>query len=67
MPRHPCGIGRDGYHRHRRRRLPIANGLALAAVLDDSPRVTVVCFGDGATNTGAFHEAVNLAAVWTSR
>jgi TPP-dependent pyruvate/acetoin dehydrogenase alpha subunit len=44
--------------------LPIANGLALAAVLDDSPRVTVVCFGDGATNTGAFHEAVNLAAVW---
>jgi len=51
-------------NRHRRRRSPIANGLALAAVLDDSPRVTVVCFGDGATNTGAFHEAVNLAAVW---
>jgi pyruvate dehydrogenase E1 component alpha subunit len=25
----------------------------------------VVCFGDGATNTGAFHEAVNLAAVWS--
>jgi acetoin:2,6-dichlorophenolindophenol oxidoreductase subunit alpha len=44
--------------------LPIANGFALAAVLDDAPRVTVVCFGDGATNTGAFHEAVNLAAVW---
>jgi acetoin:2,6-dichlorophenolindophenol oxidoreductase subunit alpha len=44
--------------------LPIANGLAVAAVLDDSDRVTVVCFGDGATNNGAFHEAVNLAAVW---
>jgi acetoin:2,6-dichlorophenolindophenol oxidoreductase subunit alpha len=44
--------------------LPIANGLALAAVLDDSDRVAVVCFGDGATNNGAFHEAVNLAAVW---
>lgn len=44
--------------------LPIANGLALSARLDDSDRVTVVCFGDGATNTGAFHEAVNLAAVW---
>jgi TPP-dependent pyruvate/acetoin dehydrogenase alpha subunit len=44
--------------------LPIANGFALAAVLDDSSRVTVVCFGDGATNTGAFHEAMNLAAVW---
>jgi acetoin:2,6-dichlorophenolindophenol oxidoreductase subunit alpha len=44
--------------------LPIANGLAVAAVLDDSDRVAVVCFGDGATNNGAFHEAVNLAAVW---
>src|SRR5882757_7493067 len=44
--------------------LPIANGLGLAAVLDDSEQVTAVCFGDGATNTGAFHEAMNLAAVW---
>jgi acetoin:2,6-dichlorophenolindophenol oxidoreductase subunit alpha len=44
--------------------LPIANGFALASVLNDTTQVTVVCFGDGATNTGAFHEAVNLAAVW---
>jgi TPP-dependent pyruvate/acetoin dehydrogenase alpha subunit len=48
--------------------LPIANGLALAAELDADRdagrRVTAVCFGDGATNTGAFHEAMNLAAVW---
>src|SRR5216684_8086722 len=44
--------------------LPIANGLALASVLNDSEQVTAVCFGDGATNTGAFHEAVNMAAVW---
>jgi TPP-dependent pyruvate/acetoin dehydrogenase alpha subunit len=44
--------------------LPIANGFGLAALLDGSERVTAVCFGDGATNTGAFHEAVNLAAVW---
>src|SRR5262249_18445098 len=27
-------------------------------------RVTVVSFGDGATNTGSFHEAVNMAALW---
>ena len=30
----------------------------------EEDRITVVCFGDGATNQGAFHEGVNLAAVW---
>jgi acetoin:2,6-dichlorophenolindophenol oxidoreductase subunit alpha len=44
--------------------IPIANGLALAAQLDGADRVTVCCFGDGAANTGAFHEGLNLAAVW---
>jgi pyruvate dehydrogenase E1 component alpha subunit len=44
--------------------LPIANGLALASQLEGDGKVTVVCFGDGATNIGAFHEAMNLAQVW---
>jgi pyruvate dehydrogenase E1 component alpha subunit len=44
--------------------LPIANGLALAAKLKGEDRVTVVNFGDGASNIGAFHEALNLASVW---
>ena len=44
--------------------LPIANGLALAAQLQGTDQVTVVNFGDGATNIGAFHEACNLAALW---
>ena len=44
--------------------LPVAVGLALAAKRSRLDRVTVVSFGDGATNTGSFHEAVNLAAVW---
>jgi TPP-dependent pyruvate/acetoin dehydrogenase alpha subunit len=44
--------------------LPIANGLALASQLKRDGRVTVVTFGDGASNIGAFHEALNLAAVW---
>lgn len=44
--------------------IPIANGLALAAQMDGTERVTVVSFGDGATNIGAFHEGLNLAAVW---
>jgi acetoin:2,6-dichlorophenolindophenol oxidoreductase subunit alpha len=44
--------------------LPIANGLALAAVLRNEPRVVVANFGDGASNIGAFHEALNLASVW---
>jgi acetoin:2,6-dichlorophenolindophenol oxidoreductase subunit alpha len=44
--------------------IPVAVGLALAAQLEDSDRVVAVCFGDGATNTGAFHEALNMAALW---
>ncbi|QRY42745.1 thiamine pyrophosphate-dependent dehydrogenase E1 component subunit alpha [Mycolicibacterium boenickei] len=44
--------------------LPIANGLALAAVLRNEPRVVIVNFGDGASNIGAFHEALNLASLW---
>lgn len=44
--------------------LPIANGLALASQIAGEDRVTVVNFGDGASNIGAFHEALNLASVW---
>ena len=44
--------------------LPIAAGLALGAQLDDDDRVVVVTFGDGATSIGAFHEAMNIAALW---
>ncbi|OBH11767.1 pyruvate dehydrogenase [Mycobacterium sp. E342] len=44
--------------------LPIANGLALAAQLRGESRVVVSNFGDGASNIGAFHEALNLAALW---
>lgn len=44
--------------------LPIANGLALAARLRGADRVCVCNFGDGATSIGAFHEAMNLAALW---
>ena len=44
--------------------MPIANGLALASLLEGDGRVTVVCFGDAATNIGAFHESLNLAQIW---
>lgn len=44
--------------------LPIANGLALTSQNRGDGRVTVVCFGDGATNIGAFHEAMNMAQLW---
>lgn len=44
--------------------MPIANGLAWASQLSGDGRVTVATFGDGAANIGAFHEALNLAAVW---
>ena len=44
--------------------MPIANGLALAAQIRGEKRVAVAYFGDGAANIGAFHEALNMAAVW---
>jgi len=44
--------------------MPIANGLAWASQLRGDGRVTVAYFGDGASNIGAFHEALNLASVW---
>jgi TPP-dependent pyruvate/acetoin dehydrogenase alpha subunit len=44
--------------------LPIACGAAWSAKLRNTGQVAVAFFGDGATNIGAFHEALNLAAVW---
>jgi pyruvate dehydrogenase E1 component alpha subunit len=44
--------------------LPVGVGLALSAQRKGLGRVTVVSFGDGATNTGSFHEAANMAALW---
>jgi acetoin:2,6-dichlorophenolindophenol oxidoreductase subunit alpha len=44
--------------------IPIAAGAALAQKLKNTTNVAVSFFGDGATNEGAFHEGLNLAAVW---
>jgi acetoin:2,6-dichlorophenolindophenol oxidoreductase subunit alpha len=44
--------------------LPIAAGAAWSAQLRGTGQVAVAFFGDGATNIGAFHETLNLAAVW---
>jgi pyruvate dehydrogenase E1 component alpha subunit len=44
--------------------LPIALGAAWSAQYRGSGQVAVCFFGDGATNIGAFHEALNMAAVW---
>jgi acetoin:2,6-dichlorophenolindophenol oxidoreductase subunit alpha len=43
--------------------IPVGVGLALSAKQRGLDRVTAVTFGDGATNSGSFHEACNLAAV----
>jgi 2-oxoisovalerate dehydrogenase E1 component len=44
--------------------LPIAAGAALAEQLRGEDRVALAFFGEGAAAQGAFHEALNLAAVW---
>lgn len=45
--------------------IPIAVGAALSAALRGTDQVAVAFFGDGATNEGAFHESMNLAATWS--
>jgi pyruvate dehydrogenase E1 component alpha subunit len=44
--------------------IPLATGAALTAKLKHSGGVAVAFFGDGASNQGQFHEALNMAAVW---
>jgi acetoin:2,6-dichlorophenolindophenol oxidoreductase subunit alpha len=47
--------------------LPAVVGAGLAFKLRDEPRVAVAFFGDGATNTGTFHESLNLAQLWRTK
>jgi pyruvate dehydrogenase E1 component alpha subunit len=44
--------------------LPAMVGAALAFKMRGQPHVAVAFFGDGATNSGAFHESLNLAQLW---
>jgi len=44
--------------------IPIGTGAALSAKLRGSKQVTLMFFGEGASNRGTFHEAINHAAVW---
>lgn len=44
--------------------IPVAAGAALGARMQGLDRVSLCFFGDGATQEGAFHEGVNMAAVW---
>lgn len=44
--------------------IPIATGGALALKLQGKKNISVAFFGDGASNEGTFHEALNMAAIW---
>ncbi len=45
--------------------VPVATGLALAFRMRNQARVAVCFMGDGAVNEGAFHEGVNMGAIWS--
>ena len=45
--------------------VPVAVGAALAAKIRDENFVSLVFFGDGASNQGALHESMNLASIWS--
>jgi pyruvate dehydrogenase E1 component alpha subunit len=44
--------------------IPLATGSALSAQLRKSGQVVIAFFGDGAVNSGSFHESVNIGAIW---
>jgi pyruvate dehydrogenase E1 component alpha subunit len=44
--------------------IPLATGMAFAAKYRDTEQVAVCYFGEAAVNNGAFHEALNMAALW---
>ena len=44
--------------------IPVATGAGLSVKLKGTDQVVLCFFGDGAANTGTFHESVNMAAVW---
>ena len=44
--------------------IPLAAGMALAFKMQKQPQVVACFFGDGAVAEGAFHEGVNMAAIW---
>lgn len=44
--------------------MALADGIALADVIADKPKATLVFTGEGATSEGDFHEALNVASVW---
>jgi 2-oxoisovalerate dehydrogenase E1 component len=57
---HICGM-----ISHMAANLSVADGVGLANLLENKGKATVAFCGDGATSEGDFHEAVNLAAVWS--
>jgi 2-oxoisovalerate dehydrogenase E1 component len=44
--------------------IPVATGAALAQKMRETGEVVLCFFGDGASNTGNFHESINMAAAW---
>jgi pyruvate dehydrogenase E1 component alpha subunit len=63
---HMADVGKNfwGGHAIVGSHLPIASGLALGDLYQGNKAVTICMFGDGATNIGYFHEALNLSKVW---
>jgi len=63
---HMADVGKNfwGGHAIVGAHLPIATGLALGDRYKGKDAVTICMFGDGATNIGYFHEALNLSKVW---
>lgn len=63
---HGCGdmnLNIIGFISHLPQSLPVAVGAAMSFVYRNEPRVAITTIGDGSSNTGLFHESINLAAL----
>ena len=63
----PSAVGPGAVDRHRGIGAAHRRGRRTGRPASGPDRVAVASFGDGATGTGSFHEAVNLAALWSCR
>jgi TPP-dependent pyruvate/acetoin dehydrogenase alpha subunit len=64
MHLYDVGVGNFGANAVVAGGIPAVVGASLAFQMRSEPRVGVAFFGDGATNTGTFHESLNLAQLW---
>ena len=59
-------LGIIGYISHLPHSMPVALGVAMSFLYRDEPRVAMTFTGDGGSNTGLYHESLNMAGLYNA-